>query len=156
MKIPQVQSDIDFEVVNSYTTDLSGIHNIITVDDKSTWVNDDLVTWIPRINKGDDTEKNGFIFLDFVFVNSFISELLNTDRSMSLFNVNAMSNILQEICFVVVMLSLSITSHLQTKVQGHYLSLVWMVNNNIFMNMTVTNTDCLFYHDVSQQIITKT
>jgi hypothetical protein len=32
--------DIDFEVVNSYTTDLSGIHNIITVDDKSTWVND--------------------------------------------------------------------------------------------------------------------
>ena len=40
MKIPQVESDIDFEVVNSYTTDLSGIHNIITVDDKSTWVND--------------------------------------------------------------------------------------------------------------------
>jgi hypothetical protein len=40
MKIPQVQSDIDFEVVNSYTTDLSGIFNIITVDDKSTWVND--------------------------------------------------------------------------------------------------------------------
>jgi hypothetical protein len=31
MKIPQVQSDIDFEVVNSYTTDLSGIDNIITV-----------------------------------------------------------------------------------------------------------------------------
>jgi hypothetical protein len=40
MKIPQVQSDIDFEVVNSYTTDVSGIHNIVTVDDKSTWVND--------------------------------------------------------------------------------------------------------------------
>jgi 23S rRNA C2498 (ribose-2'-O)-methylase RlmM len=40
MKIPQVQSDIDLEVVNSYTTDLSGIFNIITVDDKSTWVND--------------------------------------------------------------------------------------------------------------------
>jgi hypothetical protein len=36
MKIPQVQ----FEVVNSYTTDLSGIYKIITVDDKSTWVND--------------------------------------------------------------------------------------------------------------------
>jgi hypothetical protein len=31
---------IDLEVVNSYTTDLSGIYNIITVDDKSTWVND--------------------------------------------------------------------------------------------------------------------
>jgi hypothetical protein len=40
MKIPQVESDIDLEVVNSYTTDLSGIDNIITVDDKSTWVND--------------------------------------------------------------------------------------------------------------------
>jgi hypothetical protein len=40
MKIPQVQSDIDLEVVNSYTTDLSGIFNIITVDNKSTWVND--------------------------------------------------------------------------------------------------------------------
>jgi hypothetical protein len=36
MKISQVQSDIDFEVVNSYTTDLSCISNIITVDDKST------------------------------------------------------------------------------------------------------------------------
>ena len=31
---------IDLEVVNSYTTDLSGIYHIITVDDKSTWVND--------------------------------------------------------------------------------------------------------------------
>ena len=40
MKIPQVESDIDLEVVNSYTTDLSGIYTIITVDDKSTWVND--------------------------------------------------------------------------------------------------------------------
>ena len=40
MKISQVQSDIDFEVVNSYTTDSSGIRKIITVDDKSTWVND--------------------------------------------------------------------------------------------------------------------
>jgi hypothetical protein len=40
MKIPQVESDIDLEVVNSYTTDLSGIYHIITVDDKSTWVHD--------------------------------------------------------------------------------------------------------------------
>jgi hypothetical protein len=32
-----------------------------------------------------DTEKNGFISPD--FVKSFISELLNTDRSMSLFDV---------------------------------------------------------------------
>jgi hypothetical protein len=44
MKIPQVESDIDFEVV----------------------------TWIPRVNKG-DTEKNGFMSPD--FVKSFISEL---------------------------------------------------------------------------------
>jgi hypothetical protein len=46
MKIPQVESDIDFEVVNSYTTDLSGIHNIITVDDKSTWVNVSLLLFV--------------------------------------------------------------------------------------------------------------
>jgi hypothetical protein len=113
MKIPQVH----FEVVNSYTTDLSGIDNIITVHDKSTWVNDynkqvirqinidndnittttqisptiillSLVRWIPWGNKG-DTERNGFISPD--FVKSFISELLNTDRSMSLFEVNDMS-----------------------------------------------------------------
>jgi hypothetical protein len=69
MKMPQVQSDIDFEVVNSYTTNLSGIYNIITVDDKST----------------------GFISPD--FVKSFIFELLNTDRSISLFDVNVMSKI---------------------------------------------------------------
>jgi hypothetical protein len=59
-----------------------------------------VVTWIPRVNKDDDTEKNGFISPD--FVKSFISELY------------------------------------------------------ILINMTVTNTDCLLYHDVSQQIITKT
>ena len=39
MKIPQIQSDIDFEVVNSYTTDLPRINNIITVNDKSIWIN---------------------------------------------------------------------------------------------------------------------
>jgi hypothetical protein len=49
-----------------------------------------VVTWIPRGNKDDDTEKNGFISPD--FVKSFISELLNTDRSMSLFDVNVMSS----------------------------------------------------------------
>jgi hypothetical protein len=38
--VKQLLVVIDLEVVNSYTTDLSGIHNIITVDDKSTWVND--------------------------------------------------------------------------------------------------------------------
>ena len=54
MKIPQVQSDIDFEVVNSYTTDLSGIHNIITVDDKSTWVNDYTKQVIRQINIDND------------------------------------------------------------------------------------------------------
>jgi hypothetical protein len=54
MKIPQVQSDIDFEVVNSYTTDLSGIYNIITVDDKSTWVNDLNKQVIRQINIDND------------------------------------------------------------------------------------------------------
>ena len=54
MKIPQVQSDIDFEVVNSYTTDLSGIYNIITVDDKSTWVNDGNKQVIRQINIDND------------------------------------------------------------------------------------------------------
>ena len=54
MKIPQVQSDIDFEVVNSYTTDLSGINNIITVDDKSTWVNDYNKQVIRQINIDND------------------------------------------------------------------------------------------------------
>ena len=54
MKIPQVQSDIDFEVVNSYTTDLSGIDNIITVDDKSTWVNDDNKEVLRQINIDND------------------------------------------------------------------------------------------------------
>jgi hypothetical protein len=82
------------------------------------------------------------------FVKSFISELLNTDRSMSLFDVNVMSKISQEICFVVVMLSLSMFICLMTW--------VWMVNNNILINMTVTITDCLLDQDVSQQIITKT
>jgi hypothetical protein len=52
MKIPQVQSD--FEVVNSYTTDLSGIYNIITVDDKSTWVNDYNKEVIRQINIDND------------------------------------------------------------------------------------------------------
>jgi hypothetical protein len=54
MKIPQVQSDIDFEVVNSYTTDLSGIYSIITVDDKSTWVNDCIKQVIRQINIDND------------------------------------------------------------------------------------------------------
>jgi hypothetical protein len=54
MKIPQVQSDIDFEVVNSYTTDLSGIYHIITVDDKSTWINDCTKQVIRQINIDND------------------------------------------------------------------------------------------------------
>ena len=54
MKIPQVESDIDLEVVNSYTTDLSGINNIITVDDKSTWVNDYTKEVIRQINIDND------------------------------------------------------------------------------------------------------
>ena len=54
MKIPQVQSGIDFEVVNSYTTDLSGIYTIITVDDKSTWVNNYSKHVIRQINIDND------------------------------------------------------------------------------------------------------
>ena len=54
MKIPQVESDIDLEVVNSYTTDLSGIYHIITVDDKSTWVNDYTEQVIRQINIDND------------------------------------------------------------------------------------------------------
>jgi hypothetical protein len=46
------------------------------------------------------------------FVKSFISELLPSDRSMSLFDVNVMSKIKQEICFVVVMLSNSLNFYL--------------------------------------------
>jgi hypothetical protein len=46
-----IQSDIDFEVVNSYTTDLSCIDNIIiTVDDKLTWVNNIKKQVIRQIN----------------------------------------------------------------------------------------------------------
>ena len=54
MKIPQVQSDIDFEVVNSYTTDLSRINNIITVNDKSTWINNFDKQVIRQINLDND------------------------------------------------------------------------------------------------------
>ena len=54
MKIPQVESDIDLEVVNSYTTDLSGIYHIITVDDKSTWVTDYNKQVIRQINIDND------------------------------------------------------------------------------------------------------
>jgi hypothetical protein len=43
-----------FEVVNSYTTDLSGINNLITVDDKSTWVNDYNKEVIRQINIDND------------------------------------------------------------------------------------------------------
>ena len=56
MKLPQVQCDIDFEFVNSYTTDLSGINNIIyTVDDKSTWINDNDKEVIRQIHIGNDS-----------------------------------------------------------------------------------------------------
>jgi hypothetical protein len=54
MKIPQVQSYIDFEVFNSYATDSTGISNIITVDDKSTWVNDYKKQVVRQINIDND------------------------------------------------------------------------------------------------------
>jgi hypothetical protein len=40
-----------------YTTDLSGIYNIITVDDKSTWVNDNNKQVIRQINVNNDNIK---------------------------------------------------------------------------------------------------
>jgi hypothetical protein len=54
MKIPQVQSDIDFEVVNSYTTDLPRISNILTVNDKSTWINNYEKQVLRQINIDND------------------------------------------------------------------------------------------------------
>ena len=176
MKIPQVQSDIDFEVVNSYTTDLSGIANIITVDDKSTWVNDYKKQVVRQINIDNDnititneisyqinsmtlTSSNDILLS---VHNSSDVKLLTKSREIKPFlsvspflpygiHVTSDNNII-----VGVTEPGATTTHLQTKVQGHYLSLVWMVNNNILINMTVTNTDCLLYQDVSQQIITKT
>ena len=38
MKIRQVQSDIDFEVVNTYTTNLPFITTMVCVDDNSAWI----------------------------------------------------------------------------------------------------------------------
>jgi hypothetical protein len=83
MKIPQVQSDIDFEVVNSYTTDLSGIYNIITVDDKSTWVNDYTKQVIRQINIDNDnittTKQISCVILDMTLTS-------NNDILLSVFN----------------------------------------------------------------------
>ena len=83
MKIPQVQSDIDFEVVNSYTTDLSGIVNIITVDDKSTWVNDWDKQVIRQINIDNDnittTKKISCVIYDMTLTS-------NNDLLLSVFN----------------------------------------------------------------------
>ena len=83
MKIPQVQSDIDFEVVNSYTTDLLGIYNIITVDDISTWVNDYTKQVIRQINIDNDnittTKQISCVILDMTLTS-------NNDILLSVFN----------------------------------------------------------------------
>jgi c-di-AMP phosphodiesterase-like protein len=83
MKIPQVESDIDFEVVNSYTTDLSGINNIITVDDKSTWVNDYNKEVIRQINIDNDnittTKKISYDIYDMTLTS-------NNDILLSVYN----------------------------------------------------------------------
>jgi DMSO/TMAO reductase YedYZ molybdopterin-dependent catalytic subunit len=76
MKIPQVESDIDLEVVNSYTTDLSGIFSIITVDDKSTWVNDLNKEVIRQINIDNDnittTKQISCVIYDMTLTNDSI------------------------------------------------------------------------------------
>ena len=83
MKIPQVESDIDLEVVNSYTTDLSGIFNIITVDDKSTWVNDYSKQVIRQINIDNDnittTKQISCVIYDMTLTS-------NNDILLSVFN----------------------------------------------------------------------
>ena len=84
MKIPQVQSDIDLEVVNSYTTDLSGINKIITVDDKSTWVNDLNKQVIRQINIDNDnitTTKQSSCFIYDMTLTSNNDILLSGDSS---------------------------------------------------------------------------
>jgi hypothetical protein len=63
---------IDLEVVNSYTTDLSGIYNIITVDDKSTWVNDLNKQVIRQINIDNDNITSLFMSQN-VFLTVFLS-----------------------------------------------------------------------------------
>jgi hypothetical protein len=58
-----------------------------------------VVTWIPPGNKGDDTEKNGFISPD--FVKSFISELLPSVRSKKMMSDLNFNPIPSEIkCFI--------------------------------------------------------
>jgi hypothetical protein len=83
MKIPQVQLDIAFEVVNSYTTVLSGIFNIITVDDKSTRVNDLNKQVIRQINIDNDnittTKKISCVINDMTLTS-------NNDILLSVFN----------------------------------------------------------------------
>ena len=83
MKIPQVQSDIDFEVVNSYTTDLSGIDNIITVDDKSTWVNDYSKQVIRQINIDNDNITTTKQISCYIYDMTLTS---NNDLLLSVFN----------------------------------------------------------------------
>ena len=85
MKIRQVKSDIDLEVVNSYTTDLSGIHNIITVDDKSTWVNDSNKQVIRQINIDNDnittTKQISCVILDMTLTSN--NDILLSDGNSS-------------------------------------------------------------------------
>ena len=83
MKIPQVELDIDLEVVNSYTTDLSCIYNIITVDDKSTWVNDYNKQVIRQINIDNDNITTTKQISCFIFDMTLTS---NNDILLSVFN----------------------------------------------------------------------
>jgi hypothetical protein len=196
MKIPQIQSDIDLEVVNSYTTDLSGIYKIITVDDKrckyctsldrfqschdfilveyncffgliglSLHVTECLfnsfsfqfyfILQFLRMFRADQAEKTIILHQDeimaasksiqgsTIFTTATKSKKMMSDFNFnpipseikyfipgketvndisnlfgSLFDVNVMSKIKQEICFVVVMLSLSMFICLMTCLQS--------------------------------------
>jgi hypothetical protein len=144
-----VQSDIDFEVVNSFSFfevvnsfsflklltksgEIKPFFSVSPLLPKGIHVTSDnnIIVGVKEPGPPTPTDKstrallifgmdgkqqhtyNGFISPD--FVKSFTSELLPTDRSMSLFEVNVMLLMTEEICFVVVMLSLSMFICLMT------------------------------------------
>jgi hypothetical protein len=61
-----------------------------------------------------DSNTHRLLTLPYRITTNNNKDIVVVDRSMSLFDVNVMSNILQEICFVVVMLSLSMFICLMT------------------------------------------
>lgn len=54
MRISKAEPVFDFEIVNSYTADLPGISNMISVDDKSAWINQYNLQIIKQIHINND------------------------------------------------------------------------------------------------------